>query len=143
MKLFMSQFYMADTKRPLKRPWYDSLLNAVLDPADPDAIKKGMDLNVRLVRHENETYYVRASDDSLEPLGVKRGDLMIVDRAAEPRPHHIVVVLNQDDMYLKRVRTDMSLEPLDLEGMRRHAKKDDDEHEEVWGVITHSIRELI
>jgi DNA polymerase V len=50
-----------------------------------------LDLNERLVKRPSATFFMTVTGDSMESLGIQDGDLLVIDRAIEPRPGHILV----------------------------------------------------
>jgi DNA polymerase V len=55
---------------------------------DPD----GVDLNLLLVPNPLTTFFMRVRGQHLRAWGVRDGDLLLIDRAVEPRPGQLVVV---------------------------------------------------
>jgi len=72
-------------------------------PAD-DYIDRHLDLHEHLIEHPAATFYVRASGDSMVGAGIHDGDLLIVDRAVEPRDGHIVIAVVHGELTVKRLR---------------------------------------
>ncbi len=105
-----------------------------------DHVKTSLDdwLNVRAPG----TYLVKVDGDSMEGVGIFSGDMLIVDKAIEARPGRVVIaVVNQEPM----------VKILEVEGRMlvlrsanpRYPKRyimENDEFE-VWGVVTHSLRD--
>jgi hypothetical protein len=52
----------------------------------------GLDLNGLLIPNPLSTFYMRVRGHRLRSWGVHDGDLLLIDRAIEPRPGHLVVV---------------------------------------------------
>jgi DNA polymerase V len=65
--------------------------------ADPD----GLDLNVLLVSQPLTTFFMRVHGQRLHAWGVREGDLLLVDRAIEPQPGHLVVVAHEGRFLLR------------------------------------------
>ncbi len=72
-------------------------------PAD-DYVEGSLDLNEHLVEHPAATYYVRASGNSMIGSGIHDGDLLIVDRAVEPRDGSIAIAVVDGELTVKRIR---------------------------------------
>ena len=47
---------------------------------------------------------MKASGDSMKDAGILEGDLLIVDRAIEPKNNHIVIASINDEQAVKRLR---------------------------------------
>ncbi|MGL6134120.1 MAG: LexA family protein, partial [Prochlorococcaceae cyanobacterium] len=58
-------------------------------PAD-DYVEGCIDLNEVLIRHPSSTFFLRVSGDSMRDAGILDGDLLVVDRAIEPRAGLVV-----------------------------------------------------
>jgi DNA polymerase V len=56
--------------------------------AHPD----GLDLNTLLIPSPLTTFFMRVRGHRLTAWGVRDGDLLVIDRAVEPRPGHLLVV---------------------------------------------------
>jgi len=72
-------------------------------PAD-DYVECGLDLNQHLIEHPAATFCVRAAGDSMVGAGIHDGDMLIVDRAVEPRDGCIVVAVVDGELTVKRIR---------------------------------------
>jgi DNA polymerase V len=111
-------------------------------PAD-DYIESRIDLNDVLIRHPSSTFFLRVSGDSMRDAGILDGDLLVVDRAVEPRAGRVVVAVLEGAFTLKdltRHRGRWRLEaahpdypPLELD------ERDD---ARIWGVAIHAIHSL-
>lgn len=53
----------------------------------------GLSLDRAMITHPESTFLVRVAGDGLRSEGVLDGDVLIVDRAVDPRPGHVVVVV--------------------------------------------------
>ena len=60
------------------------------------------DLATHLIRRPKETMFVKVCGDSMIGAGINDGDILIVDRKAQPRPSDIVVALTEDGYTVKR-----------------------------------------
>ncbi|MFA6132813.1 MAG: translesion error-prone DNA polymerase V autoproteolytic subunit [Phycisphaerae bacterium] len=72
-------------------------------PAD-DYVERALDLNEHLIEHPAATYCVRASGNSMVGTGIHDGDLLIVDRAIEPRDGSIAIAVIDGELTVKRIR---------------------------------------
>lgn len=59
-------------------------------PAD-DYVERRISLDEHLVRHPENTFFMRVAGDSMRGLGIFDGDLLVVDRAV-PAAHGCVVI---------------------------------------------------
>lgn len=62
----------------------------------------GLSLDQLIVKHPNATFLGLASGDSMQGLGIFDGDILIVDRALEPK-HLDVIVANYNSEFVCKV----------------------------------------
>lgn len=108
-------------------------------PAD-DYVDKKLDLNEFLVEHPAATFFVRVSGDSMQDAGVADGDVLVVDRAIEPRHGRIVIASVNAELTVKRIREQngrLFLAPENPDYAPTEITEDTDF--EVWGVVTYVI----
>jgi len=122
-------------------PLYSARIRAGFpSPADDD-LEGTLDLNEHLVRHPAATFFVRVQGDSMIGAGIHHGDLLVIDRALEPRSGSIVVAVVDGELTVKRlhledgrvalVAENPAYPPLVLsEGQTLH----------IWGVVAHAVR---
>jgi len=98
------------------------------------------DLADLLIRHPASTLLLRVCGESMAGAGIRHGDLLVVDRAIQPRRGHIVVARLEDGFTVKRLvrRGDRwclqaahpAYPELALDG-----------DSQLWGVVLHTIRQ--
>ena len=109
-------------------------------PADDD-LEAMLDLNAHLVQHPAATFFVRVKGDSMTGAGIQDGDLLVVDRALEPKSGAIVVAVVDGELTVKRLKVEgarvwlmpenPAYPPLELrDGQALH----------LWGVVVHAVR---
>ena len=87
-------------------PLYGSRIAAGFpSPADDD-LEGPLDLNEHLIRHPAATFFLRVQGDSMTGAGIRDGDLLVVDRAREPKSGSIVVAAVDGELTLKRLKID-------------------------------------
>ncbi|MFF2277945.1 LexA family protein [Agromyces sp. NPDC058126] len=62
-----------------------------------------VDLNEHLIKDPVSTFIVRVAGDSMIGAGIYDGDEILVDRAIDPRPGHVVVAVIDAELTLKRL----------------------------------------
>ncbi len=88
-----------------------------------DTSLRSLDLNQLLVKHPSSTFYMRISGNTWEEKGIFDSDIVLVDRALEPKPTDVVIWW-QDDVFTLSTT--------------KHVSKDI----EVWGIITTIIHQV-
>jgi DNA polymerase V len=90
-----------DPDRPL-------LMNSPIKAGFPNPAEEAggfaLDLNQYLVKRPVSTYYLRVEGDSMTGAGITPGDIVVVDKALEPRSGDIVVAAVDGDFTLKRLK---------------------------------------
>lgn len=109
-------------------------------PAD-DLIEKALDINDLVVENPASTFFVRVRGDSMEGAGIFSGDVLVVDKAVEPRDGRIVVAAVYGELVVKRLKrvgnTHMlyseneSYDPIEV-------NENDDCF--IWGTVVGSVR---
>jgi DNA polymerase V len=108
-----------------------------------DAADLPLDLNKLLIEHPAATFYMRVKGSSMEGAGIYDGDLVVVDKALEPRHGDIIVAKLDDEFTLKRFlrsgrRVQLAAENPDYPPITIGEGHDF----EVWGVVRAAIRRL-
>jgi DNA polymerase V len=65
-----------------------------------DASLQGIDLGKLLVQNSAATFMMRIAGDEWQNLGVRAGDLALIDRALAPRATDLVVWLHEDQFVI-------------------------------------------
>lgn len=132
---------------PIASPSLPVLLDVTIHAGFPNPAEEAhgfaLDLNRHVVRHPASTFYVRVEGDSMEGAGILSGDLVAVDRSLQYRHNDIVVGTVDGEFTLKRlvlrdqqawlVAANPNYPPIPLHQAGEA---------QIWGVVTHVIREL-
>src|SRR5438876_2513228 len=111
-------------------------------PAD-DYRESELDLNDVVIAHPEATFYVHVSGDSMEGAGIFEGDVLVVDRALDPRENAIIVALINGEFTIKRLVTIGDTPFLMPENPRYDPRPITDEMDfRVWGIATFVIHRL-
>ena len=109
------------------------------NPAE-DARGIALDLNELIIRHPVSTYYLRVEGDSMTGAGIVHGDIVVVDKALDPKSGDIVVAAVDGDFTLKHFKRDgakawlVAAHP-DYPPIALHEAAD----ASLWGVVTYVI----
>ena len=71
-------------------------------PAD-DFVEKRIDLNEHLIRHKEATFFLRVRGDCMAPLGIRDGDLLVVDRSLTAKHGDVVVAAIEGRLAVKQL----------------------------------------
>ena len=117
-------------------------------PAD-DRVERRLSLDEHLVRAPERTFFARVAGDAWAGLGVRDGDLLVVDRAAPPTAGSLALVAVGGRFALRRLGRDAggrpTLEP--AAGRPGDGSPADDRPEagaafELWGVVRWAVHRL-
>lgn len=89
---------------PLVLPIYEGHVPAGFPSPAEDYLESQLDLNEYLVRNKAATFLMWVEGDSMNGAGIFHGDLIVVDRAAEPVSGSIVVAAVNGEHTVKRLR---------------------------------------
>ncbi len=68
-----------------------------------DYTESELDLNEYCIHRRHSTYFVRAIGNSMTDIGLYSGDLMVVDKAEQPRHGDIVIAEIEGEFTVKRL----------------------------------------
>ena len=124
-------------------PLYLSQANCGFPSPADDYVDQHIDISSVLVRHPASTFFLRASGDSMIGAGINSGDLLVVDRSAEPANGRIVIAALDGELTVKRlvrkcgrvilVPENPDYSPIDIT---------DREYVHVWGVVAYVIHKV-
>jgi len=133
--------YKHGAKRKL--PLYSSTVPAGFPSPADDFLDKYLDLNEHLIKHPAATFFVRVAGNSMIHAGIHSGDILIVDRAEEPKNNSIIVALLDREFTVKRIRKSKNeLYLIPENGKFKPIKVTDKMDFEVWGVVRYVIHEV-
>lgn len=108
-------------------------------PAE-DYMERALDLNELMVTHPAATFFVRVRGDSMKGAGIFSGDILVVDRAFEPKDGHIVVAVLNGEFTVKRILKKGKTCFLAPENPSFSPIEVKEEMEcQIWGVVTYVI----
>ncbi len=128
----------------LLRPLFLSRVPAGLPASAEEHVDGSLDLNEHLIEHRESTYFIRVQGQSMTGAGIHDGDLLVVDRALEPRDGDIVVAMVDNELTLKRLsRRNGHVRLLPENPCFRPIEFAEGQELSIWGVATsvvHSLR---
>lgn len=135
----VSLFEGSSEPSDLVLPVFSSAVSAGFPSPADDYVEDKIDLNKHLIKSPSATFFARANGDSLLDVGIKDGDLLIVDRSLKPIHGDVVIAAVNGEMTCKLL--DLHNECL-LAANNRYEpiKITDDIDMLIEGVVSHSIR---
>jgi len=131
---------MVAEELPLILPLYAGRVPAGFPSPAEDYLEAQLDLNEYLVRNKAATFLMWVEGNSMTGAGIFHGDLIVVDRAAEPVSGSIVVAAVNGEHTVKRLRRTSDcvwLEPANPEF--RPIRVDHDAELRIFGVVQYSV----
>jgi DNA polymerase V len=123
----------------LPLPFYDLLVPAGFPSPAQDYVEKTLDLNELCITHPAATYFVRVQGDSMIDAGIQDGDLLIVDRAVQPKHGDIVIAGFHGELTCKKLETEPRLRLVPMNPEYPIIKVPDETDLDIHGVVTHVL----
>lgn len=125
----------------LPRPLFGARIAAGFPSPADDHLEDTLDLNEHLIQHPAATFFVRVQGDSMTGAGIHHGDLLVVDRALEPKSGAIVVAVINGELTVKRLQITGEKIWLRPENPRYPALEITEGMDlTIWGVVAHAVR---
>jgi DNA polymerase V len=135
-------FYSMEEKT-LDIPFYQSNVSAGFPSPAEDFMELDLNLQEYLVQHPSATFCVKVTGDSMQNAGIFSGDIMVVDRALEPKNKTIVLAVLDGEFTVKRIHKKGDLLFLNPENDNfKPIEITQEMNFKVWGVVTHIIHKV-
>lgn len=124
-----------------KLPLFSSLVPAGFPSPAQDHMEERLSLDELLNIHAPHVFIARAVGDSMTGAGLFDRDLMVIDRAREPKPGHVVVAMLNGETFVKRLDKQQGQWVLRSENPAyppRYVLESDELL--IWGVVSDSLR---
>lgn len=140
----VEKIYKYEKKKEYKLPLFISRVPAGFPSPAEDYIEKYLDLNELLIKHPSATYFVKVSGNSMIEAGIHDGDILIVDRALDPKNNDIVIAVIDGELTVKRLVIKDNKIYLYPENSNYKPIKIDSEERDllIWGIATYVIHRL-
>lgn len=135
--------YSADLSTELPLPYVDGGVRAGFPSPAQDYMSDSIDFNRDIVRHQATTFYARCIGDSMRDAGIDEGDILVVDKSLEMQDGDIIIAYIDGEFTVKRIKFDHADNALWLmpeNDKYTPIKVTEDEHFEVFGVVTYNIK---
>jgi len=116
-------------------------MSACAGSPSPIDESEAFDLAAHLITHPYDTFYVRVSGDSMINAGIFDGDILVVDRAIEPRTSDIVVAQTGEGFTVKRFKNNHGMLRLVPENPN-YSPIEVDQNARICGVAKFTIHRL-
>lgn len=136
----MLEFYTVDVSETLSIPLFESRIPAGFPSPADDYMELELDLNKHLIKHPAATFYAKVKGNSMQDAGIHDGDMLIVDRALEPKEQDVVVCILDGEFTVKRVGfrgKDLYLLPAN--DAYKPVRVTKENAFQIWGVVAYVI----
>lgn len=133
---------IADDLSELEVPYYGTV-SAGFPSEAYNYAEEGIDFNKLLVRQKETTFCLIAGGDSQIGDGISKGDLLVIDRLAEPCDNAIIVFSIDGEFTLKRLKyRDGYIELISSNPSCKSIIVREGEELKRWGVLKYSIKKF-
>ncbi|MEI6691771.1 MAG: translesion error-prone DNA polymerase V autoproteolytic subunit [Chlorobium sp.] len=133
-------FFTPDYTTPLELPFAGAAIAAGFPSPAEEYVEISLDLNKELIKHPAATFYARVKGNSMVDAGIEDGDLLIIDKALEPKDGDVAVCFLDGEFTLKRlcVKDDgVYLMPANAEFKPIRISEENDFL--VWGILSYIV----
>ena len=128
-------------EKVLDIPFYQSDVPAGFPSPAEDFMDLDLNLQEYLVQHPSATFCVRVTGDSMQNAGIFSGDVMVVDKALEPKNNDIVLAVLDGEFTVKHIRkSENELYLMPANNNYQPVKITSEVDFKVWGVVTFIIQ---
>ena len=96
-------FFTPDFTTRLDLPLAGTAIAAGFPSPAEEYVEIALDLNKELIKHPAATFYARVKGDSMVDAGIHDGDLLVIDKALEPKEGAIAVCYLDGEFTVKRL----------------------------------------
>lgn len=109
-------------------------------PADDHAVKR-VDMMAYLIKHPQATFLLRVRGESMKEVGIFDNDVVLVDRAINPRSGHVVIAVVDGEFVCKTLWQQLGKMKLKAANPTfADINLQDGQTVEIWGVVVASIK---
>ena len=135
------EFFKPSLNTKMKLKYVESHIHAGFPSPAFDYLEKELDLNEYLIKHPSSTFLAKVTGDSMIKANLKDGDLLIIDKAKEPKTGDTVVAVVEGEFTVKKLHI--------VKG-RYYLVPENDNYKpievtndtEIWGVVIKAIISL-
>ena len=125
-------------------PFHVSKVGAGFPSPATDYVEDDIDLNSHLIKNIPSTFLIRVQGKSMNNIGIRNGDLLVVDRSLNPKNFSTVIVNVNEELVVKSFIKEKN-ESFLISGSKNLKDKINlTENPEIfiWGVVTYVIHAL-
>ena len=125
-------------------PFHVSKVGAGFPSPATDYVEDDIDLNSHLIKNIPSTFIIRVQGKSMNNIGIRNGDLLVVDRSLNPKNFSTVIVNVNEELVVKSFVKEKNESFLTSGSKNLKDKINLTENPEIfiWGVVTYVIHAL-
>ena len=125
-------------------PFHVSKVGAGFPSPATDYVEDDIDLNSHLIKNTPSTFLIRVQGKSMNNIGIRNGDLLVVDRSLNPKNFSTVIVNVNEELVVKSFIKEKNESFLTSGSKNLKDKINLTENPEIfiWGVVTYVIHAL-
>ena len=125
-------------------PFHVSKVGAGFPSPATDYVEDDIDLNSHLIKNIPSTFLIRVQGKSMNNIGIRNGDLLVVDRSLNPKNLSTVIVNVNEELVVKSFIKEKNESFLTSGSKNLKDKINLTENPEIfiWGVVTYVIHAL-
>jgi len=125
-------------------PFYLNKVGAGFPSPATDYVEDDIDLNSHLIKNIPSTFLIRVQGKSMDNIGIRNGDLLVVDRSLSPKNFSVVIANINEELVVKNFLTKNNKNFLTSGSKKSKDKINLTENSEIfiWGVVTYVIHAL-
>ena len=125
-------------------PFHLNKVGAGFPSPATDYVEDDIDLNAHLIKNIPSTFLIRVQGKSMSEIGIRDGDLLVVDRSLNPKNFSTVIANVNEELVVKSFVKEKNQSFLTSGSSEIKNKINLTENPEIviWGVVTYVIHAL-
>jgi len=125
-------------------PFHLNKVGAGFPSPATDYVEDDIDLNSHLIKNIPSTFLIRVQGKSMDGIGIRDGDLLVVDRSLNPKNFSTVIANVNEELVVKNFIKEKDQSFLTSGSKKLKDKVNLIENPEIfiWGVVTYVIHAL-
>ena len=133
--------YSALSDSEMEIPLISGGINAGFPSPAMDFIDLTIDLNKHVVKHPSATFFGKVKGHSMKDEGINDGDLLVIDKSAEPANGKIAVCYIDGEFTVKKIKLEKDICWLiPANDSFKPIKVTTDNNFLIWGIVTHVLK---
>ena len=122
-------------------PFHVSKVGAGFPSPATDYVEDDINLNNHLIKNIPSTFLIRVQGNSMNNVGIRNGDLLVVDRSLKPKNFSTVIANVNEELVVKSFLRENNQNFLTSGSKKLKDKINLTENSEIfiWGVVTYTI----